>query len=484
MSSSASRAPGGDQRGQRGTRRRNRVGGGREQGEVLGQRTGGERRRAAVRRASSTSRRPSTNRPRTDRPTTSRTASRGRPSASPRARARRNEASESPSTPLATSLSPAASAGPAKTSVSPSSAQDLVDLGGRLAAGEDRQPAGGDGRGRPHDRRVQVRRPGRRHQGVQRLRLVRSDRRGVHDGRPGGQRGQDRGEHVAAGRAVVQAEEHHVGTVDGCSGRAAAAPGPGTDVVEVGEAGGHGRAHPAEAEDGNRGHAHQRGSTPRHATSADQAWLAMRFRHDGSMSLTPWNAFVEVCRTGSIRAAAEATGFTQPGLSRQVAALEREVGVRLLHRGSRGVDADGGRRRAAPPRPAAGQRGAARTRGRAHRHRQTGHDRARCGAVGDGGAGPSSHREAPRRRRSRGHDRLPDHPRARTHGRRSRARRGRGHRRAARPPPRPGAPRDPPRRRRGGRHRGARAPRSPEPTGSASSASPTRPGSRTTPARR
>ena len=63
----------------------------------------------------------------------------------------------------------------------------------------------------------------------------------------------------------------------------------------------------------------------------------MRIRHDGSVALTPWNAFVEVCRTGSIRAAAEATGFTQPGLSRQVAALEREVGVRLLHRGSRGV---------------------------------------------------------------------------------------------------------------------------------------------------
>lgn len=56
-----------------------------------------------------------------------------------------------------------------------------------------------------------------------------------------------------------------------------------------------------------------------------------------AMALTPWNAFVEVCRTGSIRAAAEATGFTQPGLSRQVAALEREVGVRLLDRGPRGV---------------------------------------------------------------------------------------------------------------------------------------------------
>jgi DNA-binding transcriptional LysR family regulator len=65
--------------------------------------------------------------------------------------------------------------------------------------------------------------------------------------------------------------------------------------------------------------------------------VRMRIRHDDLMALTPWNAFVEVCRTGSIRAAAEATGFTQPGLSRQVAALEREVGVRLLHRGSRGV---------------------------------------------------------------------------------------------------------------------------------------------------
>ena len=65
--------------------------------------------------------------------------------------------------------------------------------------------------------------------------------------------------------------------------------------------------------------------------------VRMPFRHDGLVALTPWNAFVEVCRTGSIRAAAEATGFTQPGLSRQVAALEREVGVRLLHRGPRGV---------------------------------------------------------------------------------------------------------------------------------------------------
>jgi DNA-binding transcriptional LysR family regulator len=63
----------------------------------------------------------------------------------------------------------------------------------------------------------------------------------------------------------------------------------------------------------------------------------MRDGHDVDMSLTQWNAFVEVCRLGSFRAAAEATGFTQPGLSRQVAALERELGARLLDRGARGV---------------------------------------------------------------------------------------------------------------------------------------------------
>src|SRR5215470_11405143 len=76
---------------------------------------------------------------------------------------------------------------------------------------------------------------------------------------------------------------------------------------------------------------------PGNATSADRACRPCGSVMIGSMALTPWNAFLEVCRTGSIRAAAEATGFTQPGLSRQVAALEREVGVRLLDRGPRGV---------------------------------------------------------------------------------------------------------------------------------------------------
>ena len=65
--------------------------------------------------------------------------------------------------------------------------------------------------------------------------------------------------------------------------------------------------------------------------------LSMRNRHTVPMSLTQWSAFVEVCRTGSFRAAAETTGFSQPGLSRQVAALERSLGVKLLDRGPRGV---------------------------------------------------------------------------------------------------------------------------------------------------
>lgn len=55
------------------------------------------------------------------------------------------------------------------------------------------------------------------------------------------------------------------------------------------------------------------------------------------MSLTAWRTYVEVCRRGSLSAAAAALGYTQSAVSRQVAALEREVGVRLLARTARGV---------------------------------------------------------------------------------------------------------------------------------------------------
>jgi DNA-binding transcriptional LysR family regulator len=47
--------------------------------------------------------------------------------------------------------------------------------------------------------------------------------------------------------------------------------------------------------------------------------------------------FREVVRRGSLSAAAEALSFTQPAVSRQIAALEREAGARLLERTPRGI---------------------------------------------------------------------------------------------------------------------------------------------------
>jgi DNA-binding transcriptional LysR family regulator len=47
--------------------------------------------------------------------------------------------------------------------------------------------------------------------------------------------------------------------------------------------------------------------------------------------------FVEVCERHSFSRAAEDLGFTQPAVSRQVAALEREVGARLFERHTRAV---------------------------------------------------------------------------------------------------------------------------------------------------
>jgi DNA-binding transcriptional LysR family regulator len=45
----------------------------------------------------------------------------------------------------------------------------------------------------------------------------------------------------------------------------------------------------------------------------------------------------EVAQQGSFSAAAEALGYTQPAVSQQISALEREAGTRLLRRGARGV---------------------------------------------------------------------------------------------------------------------------------------------------
>ena len=63
--------------------------------------------------------------------------------------------------------------------------------------------------------------------------------------------------------------------------------------------------------------------------------VTMRILND--MPLTAWRTYVEVCRIGSISAAAAELGYTQSAVSRQVAGLEREVGAVLLRRQVRGV---------------------------------------------------------------------------------------------------------------------------------------------------
>ena len=53
------------------------------------------------------------------------------------------------------------------------------------------------------------------------------------------------------------------------------------------------------------------------------------------MKLTHLEAFVAVCTTGSFTRAAEHLAITKSAASQHVAALERELGVQLLHRSTR-----------------------------------------------------------------------------------------------------------------------------------------------------
>lgn len=53
------------------------------------------------------------------------------------------------------------------------------------------------------------------------------------------------------------------------------------------------------------------------------------------MNLTRLEAFVTVCDLGSFTAAADRLGFTKSAVSQHVGALERELGIQLLHRSTR-----------------------------------------------------------------------------------------------------------------------------------------------------
>ncbi|MDT0344489.1 LysR family transcriptional regulator [Streptomyces litchfieldiae] len=55
------------------------------------------------------------------------------------------------------------------------------------------------------------------------------------------------------------------------------------------------------------------------------------------MDLTVWRTFVTVCRLGSLSAAAAQLNHTQSAVSRQIAGLERQLGVPLMERHARGV---------------------------------------------------------------------------------------------------------------------------------------------------
>src|SRR5688572_6963022 len=55
------------------------------------------------------------------------------------------------------------------------------------------------------------------------------------------------------------------------------------------------------------------------------------------MNLARLEVFVTVCGTGSFTRAADQLGITKSAASQQVATLERELGVQLLHRSTRSL---------------------------------------------------------------------------------------------------------------------------------------------------
>ena len=67
---------------------------------------------------------------------------------------------------------------------------------------------------------------------------------------------------------------------------------------------------------------------------SESGYGALRFAYKGSR-LKPLRAFCQVARLGSVSRAAEALYLSQPAVTLQLQALERELGVRLLERSGR-----------------------------------------------------------------------------------------------------------------------------------------------------
>src|SRR3954470_373126 len=83
----------------------------------------------------------------------------------------------------------------------------------------------------------------------------------------------------------------------------------------------------------------RRGSRPDADTSVEGPRSRSRTGAIAAAALDPRRllTFREVAHRGSFSRAAEALALTQPAVSQQIAALEREVGTPLLHRGPGGL---------------------------------------------------------------------------------------------------------------------------------------------------
>ena len=75
------------------------------------------------------------------------------------------------------------------------------------------------------------------------------------------------------------------------------------------------------------------------AVDVQKKWLRQNGSSSdtGRMNLMRLEVFVTVCTTGSFTRAAEQMGVTKSAASQHVAALERELGVQLLHRSTRSL---------------------------------------------------------------------------------------------------------------------------------------------------